>query len=223
MERRNALKEKFNNAPSSLTDSELTELLLLYSENKDEAKDIAGRLMTAFGSARGAAAASRPALKGAGACDNTAILLSLCTDIERQINADSSKSIKQLNNTDDAIRLCKGLLCTEQVEKMLLVTLDKSGKIIDRHTLNVLGTVSTITVNPQELVKFAIFDNAYSAIIAHNHPHGVASASKDDVKFTLNATALFREIGVLLLDHIIVGEGSAVSMKSKAEYRGYFE
>ena len=221
--RKEILKEKFNKDPAALSDEEILELLLIYSGQKEGAGETAKKLISVFGSVKGLMSAPKAALKGIGIADNSAILLSLCGDIEKQIHLDACKRIKQIRTTEDAIELCRNALCTEALENMILVTLDENDKVIAVHPLNVLGTVSSVTVNAPELVKHAIFDNAHTVIIAHNHPHGNPNASTDDVEFTLKATKLLREIGITLKDHIIVGESRCVSMRNDEKLSGYFE
>ena len=130
-EREEKLKEKFNNDASSLSDVELLELLLCRSEKTDCAEGTAKKLISVFGSLNGVLTAPREALSGLGVSENTAILLSLCRNIEKQVHVDASKNIKYLHGTEDAIRLCKLILCTEPLENMLFITLDENNKIIN--------------------------------------------------------------------------------------------
>ncbi len=223
MERRESLKKKFNNDRASLSDEELLELLLYYSGLKDGAEEKAAQLIKAFGSLNGVITAPEPALKRHGISDNAAILLALAIDLERQINADACKEIRKLDGVQKAIDYCRNVLCTDPLENMIIITLDENSKIIQLHRLTVLGTVSSVTVSPQEIMKRVIFDNAHSIIVAHNHPHGYAEASTDDVEFTLKTMELLRNVGVSLKDHIIIGEGCAMSMRCNEKLKDYFD
>ena len=55
-------------------------------------------------------------------------------------------------------------------------------------------------------------------MLAHNHPNGMAIASYEDIVFTKNISRSLREIGIELLDHIIVGNDRAVSMSATGAY-----
>ena len=55
--------------------------------------------------------------------------------------------------------------------------------------------------------------NAYSAIIAHNHPSGSAVPSKNDIIVTRKLISTLDLIGCRLNDHIIVADGDYVSLE----------
>ena len=65
------------------------------------------------------------------------------------------------------------------------------------------------------MFKTAILANGASIILAHNHPSGDTSPSKDDI----NITTRIKECGVLmgieLLDHVILGDEKFISLKNE--------
>ena len=56
------------------------------------------------------------------------------------------------------------------------------------------------------IVKNAIDNDAYGIFLVHNHPSGNEMPSDADNKSTKNLTLTLKGVGILLLDHIIIGE-----------------
>lgn len=68
------------------------------------------------------------------------------------------------------------------------------------------GTVNSATAYPRVVLKKAIEYNAVSIIIAHNHPSGNATPSRNDILFTGAIIRALSMIDVNVLDHVIVGD-----------------
>ena len=54
-------------------------------------------------------------------------------------------------------------------------------------------------------------------MVAHNHPSGDPKPSKADLKFTERLAALAKIAEIRLLDHLVLGEGKYVSIRSLDE------
>ncbi len=78
-----------------------------------------------------------------------------------------------------------------------------------------MGTMSSAGVHPREVFKFAIMKNSASIIACHNHPSGDPDPSKDDITITKRLVETGKVIGIQLIDHIILGAGSYLSMMEK--------
>lgn len=68
-----------------------------------------------------------------------------------------------------------------------------------------LGTLNQSMIHPREVFKTAILSNAAGVIIAHNHPSGDLTPSKDDIGVTERLKDVGELLGINLLDHVIVG------------------
>jgi DNA repair protein RadC len=91
--------------------------------------------------------------------------------------------------------------------------LDNRHRILDCQKL-FTGTVDGASVHPREVVRAALAINASAAILAHNHPSGVAEPSAADRMLTHELREALRLIGVRVLDHIVVGS-ECVSMANR--------
>lgn len=77
------------------------------------------------------------------------------------------------------------------------------------------GTLNQTSVYPREVVKRALALNAAALVLAHNHPSGVAEPSRADEYLTQTLKAALALVDVRVLDHIVVGQGQAVSLAER--------
>lgn len=74
------------------------------------------------------------------------------------------------------------------------------------------GTLSQSSVYPREVVREAMRLNAACCILAHNHPSGSCEPSEHDKRLTRTLETALALVGVIVIDHIIVAAGGALSM-----------
>ena len=84
--------------------------------------------------------------------------------------------------------------------------------MIATHQITV-GTLDASLVHPREVFRSAIKDAASSIILAHNHPSGDATPSREDRAVTDRLTDAGKLIGIDVLDHIVMGSESIVSIR----------
>ncbi len=75
------------------------------------------------------------------------------------------------------------------------------------------GTLDMVPIRPAEVFKEAIRVNAASMVLAHNHPSGEASPSPQDVALTELVGRVGTQLGIPVLDHIVVGQQTWVSLR----------
>lgn len=75
------------------------------------------------------------------------------------------------------------------------------------------GTIDKISVYPREIARRAILLDASAILIAHNHPSGDPTPSMKDLSLTLNLQRALDTLDVILLDHLIFGEGEPYSFR----------
>jgi len=71
------------------------------------------------------------------------------------------------------------------------------------------GTLTQTSVYPREVVKKALWHNAASVVLAHNHPSGVSEPSAADGVLTRELKQALALVDVRVLDHFIVAGQSA--------------
>jgi DNA repair protein RadC len=92
--------------------------------------------------------------------------------------------------------------------------LDAQNRVIDSEEL-FRGTLTQTSVYPREVVKRALRFNAGAVIFAHNHPSGVAEASRADELLTLSLKQALALVDIKVLDHFVVGGNVVMSFAEK--------
>ncbi len=79
------------------------------------------------------------------------------------------------------------------------------------------GTINQTLAMPREIFRKAIINNASSIIIAHNHPSGDPTPSKEDYNITKRLIESGHLLGIKVLDHIVIGKGRYYSFHDHGE------
>ena len=87
------------------------------------------------------------------------------------------------------------------------------------YSLVTVGLVNRVNVHAREAFRTAILLNAERVVLAHNHPSGNSTPSKQDREHTRSLVAAGRIIGIDVVDHIILGE----SVTQGQEYFSFHE
>ncbi|MGN1311622.1 MAG: DNA repair protein RadC [Bacilli bacterium] len=95
-------------------------------------------------------------------------------------------------------------------EMFYVVYLDNQKKYIDKKLL-FLGTVNYSLVHPREIFKTAYLLSACYIVCIHNHPSGNSAPSKNDIDLTKKIEKLGNLHGIILMDHIIIGNDNYYS------------
>lgn len=74
------------------------------------------------------------------------------------------------------------------------------------------GSFGSTGVHTRDIIELALKFNATKAIIAHNHPSGIALPSREDIETTVELKNALKLIEVKLVDHIIVADNDYVSI-----------
>lgn len=88
-------------------------------------------------------------------------------------------------------------------EKMVLICLDVKNNIVGLHEV-AHGSINGCGLRMADIYKRALLNNAFSIVIAHNHPSGDFKPSRTDIDFTEEVIKAGKLLGVNCLDHIIV-------------------
>ena len=119
------------------------------------------------------------------------------TEVESDIVGKNGKSSAQV------FKLFNNLQ-NETKEKFITINLDSQQKIICFEVV-AIGSLQAIHIRPMEVFRTSIMVNAASAIVVHNHPSGDPNPSASDLTFTQKLANLSNEMGLQLLDHVIIG------------------
>jgi len=101
-----------------------------------------------------------------------------------------------------------------QHEEFHIVWLDQRQRVICTEKL-FNGTIDGSSVHPREVVRAALKHNAAAAILAHNHPSGVAEPSVADQSITTELKQILGSVGCRVLDHFVIGSGHPTSFAAR--------
>ena len=133
--------------------------------------------------------------------------------INRQLTSNKSDTFDSPNRAKDFfLTQHHGL----KAERFDIALLDNRHRLIESLAM-FHGTIDSASVYPREIVRACIDANAAAIFCAHNHPSGVAEPSRADVEITKRIAKALALIDVRVLDHIITGEGYAVSLAERGE------
>jgi DNA repair protein RadC len=99
-------------------------------------------------------------------------------------------------------------------EHFVALYLDSAHDVIGWRVVST-GSVNSTQVHPREIYQPALMIGAVAVIVAHNHPSGEQSASRDDIAVTHKLVDAGKIIGIRLLDHLLLGDGPAVSFRDR--------
>ena len=91
------------------------------------------------------------------------------------------------------------------------VYLDTKNHII-KDKLLFIGTINESLIHPREIFKEAYLLSASSIICVHNHPSGNVTPSNNDIIMTKQLIEVGKILGIKVLDHIIIGDGTFTSL-----------
>ena len=122
------------------------------------------------------------------------------------------QSKKKLTLQEDLATRIEKLTKKKRQESLYVVSLTKKNKII-AITEVTRGSSSTVIAPPKEIFYEAIMQNAEKIIIAHNHPSGDSTPSKQDCEMTGTIKENGYLMNIPLEDHLVIGDGNFFSYK----------
>jgi len=120
-----------------------------------------------------------------------------------------------IQSPEDAAALLVPLMQDLEQEYLYVLILDTRNRVIGEPLEIYHGSLNTSLVRVAEIFRPAIQANAAAILAAHNHPSGDPTPSPEDVGITRAIVQAGKLLDVVCLDHIIIGRGRFVSLKSR--------
>lgn len=210
---RNRVRERYlNTGLDTFQDYEALELLLFYAIPRKDTKSTAKNLIARFGSLPAVLDATVEELTEADLSPNAAILLKLVPDMNRYYAVKTDGAGQKVHSTSDAGRILCAMFRHEQTESVRLLCLNAGGKVLKLALLNE-GDINAVHFSVRKIVETALSAKAVSVILAHNHPGGTLTPSREDLDATNSAKAALNTVGIQLLDHLIISGDSYCSLR----------
>jgi len=205
----------FRYGVGALSDAELLAIILGTGNKEETTLQLSQFILSKFETLNKLASASYEELieiNGIGTAKSSQILASI--ELGKRISVAPNGKGDFISCPEDIVNLFMTemrFLDKECFKAALLNTKNRVLKVVEVST----GSLSSSVVHPRELYKFAIKCSAASIIVVHNHPSGDPSPSKEDICLTQRLSEAGKILGIELLDHLVIGDGSYVSFKEK--------
>lgn len=199
---------------SALSNAELLAVILGSGKQGEPVLQIAHRLLSHAGGLKGLFHMSIEELqevRGIGlakACQLAAVM-----ELGKRVSANQEEKTAIRQPGDVAALLMPRLRHLRQ-EEFQAVLLDSKNQVLAIETVFV-GSLNASLVHPREVFARAIRRSAAALIVAHNHPSGDPTPSREDIEVTRRLLEAGKIIGIEVLDHIIFGDGKTISMREK--------
>ncbi len=194
------------------------ELLLFYAIPQGDVNPLAHRLLDHFGSLHQVLTAPPEQLTAVpGVGEHTAILLGLVKGISQKYLIDFQEKRACLDSLEACGKYLMDHFVGRRDEVVMLLCLDAKRMPLACRIVSE-GSVNTAEVSVRKVVEAALSVNATAAVLAHNHPSGIAVPSMEDIITTRRMGMALDAVGITLEDHIVVAGRDYVSLRDSNYY-----
>ena len=199
----------------ALATAELLAILLRVGVTGENAIQVGQRLLSEFDGLTGLHRAPFEELcHQHGIGEAKAAQIKAAIELGRRMAVESPEERATINSPGDAAALVSYEMSALEQEHLRVILLDTRNHVLD--VVEVYkGSINSSQVHVGELFKAAIRRNASALIVVHNHPSGDPTPSPDDVAVTRAILQAGKLLDVDVLDHMVIGQGSWVSMKER--------
>jgi DNA repair protein RadC len=193
------------NGPEALSDAELLAIYLRVGVRGKSAVDLARDLLKRFdGRLSQLAEASLSELASvSGIGQAKAAQLKASFELTRRALSQGMTQRDSFSSPGQVRDWLRLKLANRQHEVFMALWLDAQNRLLKADEL-FTGSLTQTSVYPREVVKTALAHNAAAVILAHNHPSGVAEASRADEMLTRTLKEALAMVDIKVLDHFIV-------------------
>lgn len=201
----------------ALSPAELLALVLRTGDAATEtsALDHGRLLLSRFGSWRqlaGTSVAELCRIKGIGPAK--AAELQAVFEIARRFGAEALQPGDRFTRSEEVFRHYHERLRERKKESFFTLLLDSKNRLI-REVQVSEGSLNASIVHPREVFGPVVRESAAAVLFVHNHPSGDPTPSREDLEITSRLKQVGDLMGVRVLDHIVVGNGSYVSFADR--------
>lgn len=203
------------NGAASLSNTELLAILLRTGTKNASAMDLAERLFVEFKDLAGLLQASieeLAAVRGVGQVK--AVQIKAALELSRRLMLLPTAERPIVQSPDDAAGVVMEEMRHLDREHFRAILLNTKNQVLAVETISV-GTLNSSMVHPRELFKIAVKKSAAHVIVAHNHPSGDPTPSREDITITKRIIEGGKILGISVLDHLIIGDNKFVSLKAE--------
>lgn len=213
---RERLRQRLLDNPAMVADYEVLELLLGLVIPRRDTKLLALEIIRKFNGLRGALDA-RPdeLLQISGFGPSLMSLWRLLREIMARYAEAPLQEREILASPEAVARIARQRLANLVEEEFWMALVDSQNRLIFWERVK-RGGVSSVAVQPRDIIETALLHKASGLILIHNHPGGSPKPSRADIILTEEIQQLAPRLGLRMLDHVIVTAGECYSISQKS-------
>lgn len=197
----------------SLAEHEALEYLLFFAIPRQNTNPLAHRLIQHFGSfCRVLEAGEDELCEVDGIGPSSARMIHSVLEFARYYSMHKRVGRVSLNSTERVIEYVKPLFFGVQNEVLYLIAMDDHYTPV-RDIRVGEGLPNKLTFDINQLARTAVTTGCTCAVLAHNHPSGLAIPSEADFATTVQISKALGMLNIDLLDHLIITATDAASMR----------
>ncbi|HCM89416.1 MAG TPA: JAB domain-containing protein [Vagococcus sp.] len=199
--------------PEALSHQELLAIMLRTGSKKKNVLELAEEVVKSFDNLfdlKTASIEELVAIEGIG--EVKAIEIQAMIELGRRLSLYSREKVGTIQSSASlGEQLIKEMKDYHQ-EHLVVLYLNAKNEILKKKTI-FIGSLSQSVAHPREIFNIAVKCSAARMIVVHNHPSGNPLPSEQDLSFTHRLVECGSLMGIQVIDHLIIGENSYVSMK----------
>lgn len=202
----------------SLSDKELLAILIGSGGKDNSVFLIADSLLRTFGSLSLLSKANYIDISSQkGLKDGKALKLITAFEIHRRLNTPKYQNEVILDSIDKIYARYKYLEDYDQ-EILCLIMLNSRKRILKEKILY-QGTCEGFSINLKEIISEILISKCSSFILVHNHVDELVSPSQDDLISTRIINYQAKNLGLKLMDHLIIYKNGYYSLKEHNDFK----
>ncbi|HYW35120.1 MAG TPA: DNA repair protein RadC [Balneolaceae bacterium] len=204
-----------NHGGESLSDAELIAILLRTGSRKMNVIQMAQALIDHFGGLRYLARKGWQDLKvipGMGKVKS--LTLEAVFELSHRIEVATLGEQIQITCPEEAVAYF-GPKLRDLTKEVFIVAFLNNAKIVDGYKKISSGGATATIVDPAEVMRQAVVNEANSVLLLHNHPSGNKKESRADIRLTQRIAKAGKLLGIPVDDHLIIAGDGFTSLKAK--------
>ena len=198
----------------TLTDQEILGVVLGKGEVSD--LEVADNILGSMASLEDLERLSFKQLGAIGIEDFKALQIKAMLELSKRVEKAGMERTERIMSSKQMARRMMLDIGDKRQEHLVAIYLDTQNRIIQQKTV-FIGGVRRSIAEPREILHYACHLMATSLIVVHNHPSGEAYPSRNDIDFTQKIKRSCDDLGICLLDHLIVGKSTYYSFREERE------
>ncbi|MGX6960341.1 MAG: DNA repair protein RadC [Rickettsia endosymbiont of Pentastiridius leporinus] len=217
MGHRKRVKERFvASGAANFSDYELLEIILFSAIPRKDVKPFAKKLLDNFKTITDLINLDKDRLLSIkGTNENLYINFAIVRELINRVLKQKIINKHIISSWASLIDYLKINMGNMRLEQFRVLFLNKKNILIADEILS-QGTIDQAAVYPREIIKRALFNEASSIILVHNHPSGSPEPSKSDIDTTNKIVETCQTVNIVVHDHVIISNNKYYNYSFKS-------